>query len=59
MVTKKEIQKSMTAVEDIKCLYTQLEEATFDTAQRQEFSAMLKDMEKHYLYLNSILINFN
>lgn len=58
MITKKEINKSLTAVEDIKSLYTQLEQGTFDMAQQQEFRTMLEDMEKHYLYLNSILLSF-
>lgn len=58
MITKKEINKSLTAVEDIKSLYTQLEQGTFDMVQQQEFRTMLEDMEKHYLYLNSILLSF-
>lgn len=58
VINEKLVQKSMTALEDVKSLYTQLEQAANDPAQKQEFKTMLEDMEKHYLYLNTILISF-
>ncbi len=58
MINRKQIQKSITAVEDVKGLYTQLEQGTIDPMQKQEFKTMLGEVEKHYQYLNTILISF-
>jgi bacterioferritin (cytochrome b1) len=58
MINKQEIQKSLTAVEDVKGLYTQLEQGTTDPAQKQAFKTMLAEVEKHYQYLNTILLSF-
>lgn len=58
MINKKEILKSITALEDVKGLYSMLEQTTTDPAQKQEFKTMLGDIERHYQYLNTILISF-
>lgn len=58
MINKRQIQKSITSLEDVKGLYTLLEQGTTDTAKKKELNTMLEDIERHYQYLNTILISF-
>lgn len=57
MLSKKEIQKGMTALEDVKGLYSQLEQTADDQLQKQEFKIMLQNIEQHYQYLNETLLS--
>lgn len=58
MLDKKQIENGITSLEDVKGLYTQLEQAASDASQQQNFKTMLGDIERHYHYLNSILLSF-
>ncbi len=58
MINKKQIQESINSLEDVKGLYTLLDQATIDTEKKNEFNAMLEDIERHYQYLNTMLISF-
>jgi len=55
MINKKVAQNTITALEDVKGLYTQLIQSATEESQRQKLQSMMDETEKQYHSLNSML----
>lgn len=59
LINEKQLEKTMLCLEDTKSLYGTLEQSETDFLLKQDLKAMLKELEKHYQYLNKRLTSMN
>lgn len=59
MQNKKLLKNTITSLEDLKGLYTQLEQSETDTTLKQNLQKISDELEQQYHFLNSLLKTVN